>query len=108
MPRRHLNTTTDAVRVFGLHLGAARREQRRTSTEIAERAGITRVTLSRIERGDPDAAIGLYFEVAMILNVPLFGADSRELADLAARGERDLALVPQRIRASQVTVDDNF
>ena len=108
MARRYLNSTTDAVRVLGLQLAAARRAQRRTSTEIAERAGMTRVTLSRIERGDPDAAIGLYFEVAMILSVPLFGAESSELADLAARGERDLALLPQRIRVRKVTVNDNF
>ena len=108
MARRYLNTTTDAVRILGQQLATARRTQRRTSAEVAERAGITRVTLGRIERGAPDAAIGLYFEVAVVLAVPLFGADSGELADLAARGERDLALLPRRVRHRSVTIDDDF
>ena len=108
MARQYLNTTTTSARILGQQLAVARRTQRRTSTEIAERAGTTRVTLGRIERGDPDVALGLYFEVAMVLSVPLFGADSRELADLAARGERDLALLPRRIRTRPVIIDDNF
>ena len=108
MPRTHLSSTLDAVRVLGQQVGATRRTQRRTSEEVAERAGITRVTLRRIERGDPEVAIGLYFEVAMVLSVPLFGAEGRELAELAARGERELALMPQRIRQRAMTVDDDF
>lgn len=108
MARHYLRTTTDAVRVLGLQIAAARREQRRTSTEVAERAGITRVTLAQVERGEPGVAIGIYFEVAMVLAVPLFGADSSELADLAARSERDLALLPRRVRRRAVVIDDNF
>ncbi|MHB1712768.1 MAG: helix-turn-helix domain-containing protein, partial [Acidimicrobiales bacterium] len=57
---------------------AARRRQRRTTAEIAERAGITRVTLRRIEHRDPNVALGLYFEVASVLGMPLFGAEGRE------------------------------
>jgi hypothetical protein len=34
-------------------------------------------------------------------------AEARELAELAARGERDLALLPKRIRSTPVTVDDD-
>ena len=64
MARQYLSQTTDAARVLGLQLAAARRYQRRTTAEIAERAGITRVTLRRIERGEPDVGLGLYFEVA--------------------------------------------
>lgn len=108
MARHYLRTTTDAVRTLGLQLAAARREQRRTSTDVAERAGITRVTLAQVERGEPNVAIGIYFEVAMVLAVPLFGVDSKGLAELAARGERDLALLPRRIRHRTVVVDDNF
>lgn len=108
MARHYLSTTTDAVRLLGLQLAAARREQRRTSTDVAERAGITRVTLSHVERGEPNVAIGIYFEVAIVLALPLFGADSNELAELAARGERDLALLPRRVRHQTVVVDDNF
>lgn len=106
--REYLSATRDAVRVLGLQLATARRVQRRTAIEVAERADITRVTLRNIERGDPAVAIGLYFEVATVLSVPLFGADGAQLADLAARGELELALLPSRVRARDVDVDDDF
>lgn len=101
MTRNYLTPTTNAARALGLQLAAARRRQRRTAVEIAERAGMTRVTLRRIERGDPSVALGLYFEVATVLSVPLFGREGLALAELVAQGQRDLALLPAR-----VTVDD--
>lgn len=108
MARQHLKQAADAARLLGLELAAARRRQRRTAQEVAERAGITRVTLRRIEHGDPSVALGLYFDVAAILGVPLFGADRRELADLVARGERDLALLPNRITGGVEEIHDDF
>lgn len=108
MARQYLTATSNAVRAFGQQLAMARRQQRRTATEVAERAGTTRVTLRRIERGDPDVAIGLYFEVATVLAVPLFGRDGRELAELVAQGKRDLALLPARVRVNLGAVDDDF
>ncbi len=108
MQRNYLSSTSNAVLVFATQLGTERRAQRRTSQEVAERAGITRTTLRRIERGDPDVAIGLYFEVAMVLSIPLFGAEDRELAELAANGVRELALLPQRVRIRPIKVDDDF
>jgi len=109
MARHHLTTTTDAVRILGQQIAAARRRQRRTADEVAERAGVTRVTLRKIERGDPTVAIGLYFEAATVLAIPLFGRDGRELAELAAQGQRDLALLPARVRSSRaIETDDDF
>ncbi len=108
MARNYLTATAKAVEVLSTQLASARRSQHRTSQEVAERAGITRTTLRRIERGDPDVAIGLYFEVATILSVPLFGAEGKDLADLAARGQRELALLPKRIRTRTTPVDDDF
>jgi transcriptional regulator with XRE-family HTH domain len=108
MARQYLSQTTNAARVLGLQLAAARRQHRRSTVEVAERAGTTRVTLRRIERGDPAVALGLYFEVASVLGVPLFGAEGRELADLVARGERELALLPARIDARREEVNDDF
>ncbi|MEJ7765822.1 MAG: helix-turn-helix transcriptional regulator [Acidimicrobiales bacterium] len=108
MARVYLSTTTEAAAAFGFHLAATRRQQRRTAAEIAERASTTRVTLLRIERGDPTVALGLYFEVAMVLGVPLFGREGRELAELAAQAKRDLALLPSRVDARPEAVDDDF
>ena len=103
-----MRPSRDAARVLGQQIAAARRRQTRTAEEIAERAGITRQTLRRIERGDPTVAIGLVFEVATVLSVPLFGAEGRQLAELAAEGQRDLALLPARIDVTTEDVDDEF
>lgn len=106
--RTYLTQTRDAVRVLGQQIAAARRRQRRPAAEVAERANITRQTLRRIEHGDPTVAVGLVFEVAAVLAVPLFGASQAELAELAARGERDLALLPARVSTAHPKVDDDF
>ena len=109
MTREFLSSTRTTAQVLGQQLAAARRRQRRTAEEIAMRAGTTRTTLRRIERGDPAVAIGLYFEVAGVLSVPLFGADRQGLAELAARGERELALLPARVHVDDPgAVNDDF
>lgn len=109
MARHHLQVTRNAALALGQQLAIARRQQRRTATEIAERAGVTRVTLRRVEQGDPNVAIGIYFEVAAVLSVPLFGREGRELAELVAQGERDLALLPSRVRSAPAKeIDDDF
>ena len=40
-----------------------------TSKEVAERAGISRNTLIKIERGDEGVAIGMYFRVLIVLGL---------------------------------------
>lgn len=106
--RHYLSTTRNAARVLGMQLAAVRRRARRTTTDVAERAGITRQTLRRIERGDPNVKIGLIFEVATVLGVPLFGVQADQLPGLVAAGERDLALLPARIDVSAPQVDSDF
>lgn len=109
MSREYLSSTGSAALILGQQLAATRRRQRRTAEEIALRAGTTRTTLRRIERGDPAVAIGLYFEVAAVLSVPLFGRDRQEFAELAARGGRELALLPSRAHVSDPSpVIDDF
>jgi transcriptional regulator with XRE-family HTH domain len=108
MARHYLSTSLEAARVLGHQISIARRRQRRTAKEVAERAGVTRVTLGRIERGDPEVGMGLYFEVTSVLGVPIFGAEGSELAGLVARGERELALLPARVFEPRRNFDDDF
>lgn len=104
--RTYLTPTSDAVRVLGQQLAAARRSQRRTTADVAERVGISLLTLRKVERGDPGVAVGTVFEVATVLGVALFGATGPQLAELAARGERELALLPARIVRPEQADDD--
>jgi transcriptional regulator with XRE-family HTH domain len=98
----------EALRLLGSSIRAARIERRMTTEELAERIGISRPSLHRIERGDPRSSIGSVFEAATIVGVPLFEADPSRLAGDLARVEEKLALLPKMIRAPRVEVDDEF
>jgi transcriptional regulator with XRE-family HTH domain len=100
--------TIDAVRVLGLEIARARRARRWTETALAERAGISAVTLRNIERGAPTVGIGTFFEVATILGISLFGADREGLRSMVERGRDRLALLPSRVREPTGPVDDDF
>jgi DNA-binding XRE family transcriptional regulator len=77
--------------------------------DLAGRAGIARRTLQRIERGDPKCAIGLFFELAVLVGVRLFEIDDRTtVATHLDRVNNKLAVLPQRIRSSALKVDDDF
>ena len=79
-----------------------------TEEDLSGRAGISRRTLQKIERGDLKCEIGLYFEVATLAGINLFGAeDSTSVTMHLNRLNDKLALLPQRIR-TLVKVDDDF
>jgi hypothetical protein len=52
----------------------------------------------RIEKGDVRCAIGTVFEVASIVGVPLFGSDTKALAEKLQHTEERLALLPSSLR----------
>lgn len=85
----------------------ARRERRWTVEELAERVGVSHVTIRKVERGDLTVGLGVAFEAATILGVPLFHEDA-DRRYLEARHLADrLAVLPERSRRS-VRVDDDF
>lgn len=100
--------TEEAVRVIGLEIARARRARRWTQAELAERAGISDNTLRSVERGSTNATVGVVFELATLLGVPLFGAGPDELPALVAQGRNRLALLPARVRARPTQVEDDF
>ena len=53
-------------------MSLARRERRWTLAELAERVGVSVVTIRKVERGDPTVALGTAFEAAVIAGVVLF------------------------------------
>lgn len=58
-----------ALRTLGEDLRDARRRRRLPMSVIAERAFTTRVTLQRIEKGDPRVGIGIYAAVLQALGL---------------------------------------
>lgn len=108
MEQTYCRYALEALKLLGSSIRAARIERRMTVAELAERTGISRPSLHRIERGDPRSSIGSVFEAAMIVGVTLFEADPGRLAGDLLRVEEKLALLPKMIRAPRTEVDDEF
>ena len=106
--RPYSRYTRDAAILMGQLIRAARIERRLTVGELAERAGLSRGVVQRIERGDLACAIGAVFEAAAIVGVRLFDADETRLTANISANATMLALLPKAVRASQARVKDDF
>jgi transcriptional regulator with XRE-family HTH domain len=106
--RSFMPTTRAAVALFGAQIAVARKERGWTAADLAERVGVQPQTIGRLERGEPTVALGVAFEAAVVVGVPLFAADERELPALAAAAKQRLALLPARVTKPPVVIDDNF
>ncbi len=58
-----------ALKKLGQDINDARRRRRITMELMAERAGISRSTLSRIEKGDESTSLGSYASVLFVLGL---------------------------------------
>lgn len=76
--------------------------------EVADRAGISRGLLRRIEKGNLKCEIGVVFEVAAIVGVKLFDADQSALTKHLRRAEDELELLPKSVRSKTKVLRDDF
>ncbi|MFA7670143.1 MAG: helix-turn-helix transcriptional regulator [Burkholderiaceae bacterium] len=106
--RHHSSATLDAIQVFALQIQLARKQRRWSESELAERAGTTRPTIRQIEQGNPATSLGLYFEVATLLGIPLFSGDERQLIATKNSLAYQLSLLPKRIDKPRGEVFDDF
>lgn len=106
--RTYSRYTQEASVLLGGLIRAARKERKSTAQELADRAGISRGLLQRIEKGDLKCEIGAVFEVATIVGVKLFGADETTLTKHLRQTEDKLALLPKRIKTRKKAVRDDF
>lgn len=106
--RTYLRQTRDAAELLGKLIRLGRKERKMTEEDLAGRAGISRRTLQKIERGNLKCEIGLVFEVANLVGVSLFGDEGNaNISRSISRVEDKLALLPQLVR-STVKVNDDF
>ncbi len=106
--RTYSRYTRDASILFGKLIHAARKERKLTAQELADRAGISRGLLQRIEKGDLKCEIGAAFEVATIVGVKLFDADETTLTTHLRQTDDKLALLPKRIKSKKKALRDDF
>lgn len=80
---------------LGENIRLARKRRGLTVTQVSERAGIHRSTLSMIEKGNPRVSMGAYFNVLRVLGLQ---DDFLQLAvdDKLGRKLQDLKLLGER------------
>lgn len=88
-----LPSSTRQLSSLGARLRLARKRRRITTVLMAERVGISRDTLNRLEKGDPAVSLGTVLRVLRVLGMD---ADLDQLAadDALGRSLQDLALEP--------------
>ncbi len=60
------------IKIFnqlGENIKLARKRRSLTMIQVSDRANISRVTLSKIEKGDPTVTLGAYFNVLRVLRL---------------------------------------
>lgn len=106
--RAYSRYTEEALSLLAGLIRAARLEKKLSAQEVADRVGISRGMLSRIEKADPKCEIGATFEVARIVGVSLFDAEPSRLAMQVKQVEEKLALLPKSARKAKKAVIDDF
>lgn len=87
------------LKKLGADIRDARRRRRIPTATMAERSLISRVTLTKVEKGDPGVSLGIYATVLFVLGM------NERLADLADSKHDAIGLsledelLPQRIRS---------
>jgi transcriptional regulator with XRE-family HTH domain len=98
----------EAAILLGKQIKLARKLRKWTEDELAVRAGISRSTVKKIEKGDLGCAVGHVFEAAILVGIKLFEDENKDNPELIDETNRMLTLLPKRIRASNAKVDDDF
>lgn len=106
--RTYARYTQEALQLLGTLIRKARLERKQTAAEVAERAGISRGLLHRIEGGDPGCAVGAVFEVAWLLGIRLFDQDGASLSAWKRQVDAAASLLPRKAYGSRKPVKDDF
>ncbi len=101
-------STVNVLRVFGEMIQVARRERRMSQQSLAERIGVSRQTVSAIEKGDSKVSVGAVFEAATVVGVPLLAESKKDLQQLSTVVSGLASLLPERTHNRKVEIDDDF
>lgn len=106
--RTYSRYSINASILLGKQVRLARKQRKWSEAELAERAGVSRSTIKRIEKGDMKCAIGIVFEVAVLVGIKLFESDDISLTAQIERLNDKIALLPKAIHNLNKKVDDAF
>ncbi len=88
-----------AAREIGAHLATWRKLQRLTAQQLAERAGIARSTLSKLENGDSSVGFDVLLRVARAVGVLQQLEDALDPLQTDLGRARADERLPQRVRS---------
>ena len=90
-----------ALRQLGKDISDARRRRRIAMELMSERAGFSRITLSKIEKGDPSVSMGSYASALFVLGMIDHLAGLADASHDIVGRELEEESLPKRIRAPQ-------
>lgn len=106
--RTYSKYAQEAALLMGEQIKLGRKQRRWSEKNLAERAGISRATLQKIENGEMSCAVGLVFEVATLVGIKLFESDNMRLSKHIEHTRDKIALLPQRMKVTKKAVRDDF
>jgi transcriptional regulator with XRE-family HTH domain len=106
--RTYSKYAKEAALLLGQQIKLGRKQRKWSEKNLADRAGISRATLQKIEAGEMSPSIGLVFETAVLVGVNLFEQDNQRLETRLDLTQSKIALLPKRIRNKKKAVDDDF
>ena len=112
MPKQATHTYSRIARhaaaLLGKQIRIGRKERKMTAQDLADRSGISRGLLQRIEKGDLKCQLGAVFEVAALVGIKLFDADELALTTRIRQADDKIALLPKHIHPGKKVADDDF
>lgn len=106
--RTYARYTSDGVALLGKMIRHGRKQRKMTEMDLAERLGIARSTLQRVEKGDPKVEIGIMFEAATLVGVKLFDSDEKGINRLSDHMDDRIAVLPKHVYRTGKKVVDEF
>ena len=107
-PRAFSQYALEAAILLAKQIKLGRKQRGWSEHNLAQRVNISRATLQKIENGEMNCALGLYFEVATLVGINLFEHDQYPLTKKIEHTNDKLALLPKRIIPRNKVVDDDF
>lgn len=93
--------------MLGGFIRVARIQRKMPQHELAERLNVSRQTVMAIEKGRPNVSIGIVFEAARILGIPILNEDKKVISRWQTILGEFEALLPTRVD-KDTELDDDF
>lgn len=96
-----------SLSMLGGFIRVARIQRKMPQRELAERLNVSRQTVMAIEKGQPNVSIGIAFEAARILGIPILNEDKKVISRWQTILGEFEALLPTRAD-KETELDDDF